>query len=222
FATPDAADAARRWASDGDPRIRTAALYALARRPQEPSLTALTACLRDPDAAAAALCARGLGVLGKTESISPLAAALDGPLPLVIQAMASLSQIREKNPGAVLPAERRERVIALSSDANPNLAVPALELLRAYADDRDAFRRLWTVASSGRGRRQQVALQSLMAAVPAQAGTLVDAAVGSPDPFLRAAAAEALASLAPEDAAAARARLAADTDVLVRGKLLDG
>jgi len=222
FATPDAAEAALRFASDGEPRVRTAALYALARKPQESSHPALTACLRDPDAAAAALCARGLGVLGKPESIPPLSAALEGPGSVAIFAMASLSQIVAKNPGAALPPERLERVIALSSNASSNLALPALELLRAYAADREAFRRLWTVASTGRGRRQQVALQSLMAAVPQQAATLVDAAIGSPDPFLRAAAAESLSSLAPDEAATARGRLAADPEAVVRGKLLDG
>ncbi|HEX4441017.1 MAG TPA: HEAT repeat domain-containing protein [Thermoanaerobaculia bacterium] len=222
FATPDAAEAALRFASDGDPRVRTAALYALARKPQEASLPALTACLRDPDAAAAALCARALGVLGKPESIPPLSAALESTGPVAIFSMSSLSQILAKNAGAAPPAERRERVIALSSDVSSNLAVPALELLRAYASERDAFRRLWTVASAGRGRRQQAALQSLMTAVPQQSATLVDAAIGSPDPFLRAAAAESLSSLAPDDAATARGRLAADPEAVVRGKLLDG
>jgi cyclophilin family peptidyl-prolyl cis-trans isomerase/HEAT repeat protein len=222
FATPDAAEAALRYASDPEPRVRSAALYALARKPQASSLPALTACLRDPEPSAAATCARGLGVLGKAESIPPLAAALEAPSPVAIQAMLGLSLLLEKNPGAPLPAERRERVLALSSDANPNVAVPALQLLRAYADERDAFRRLWTVASSGRGRRAQVATQSLMAAVPQQAEPVVNAAIGSPDPFLRAAAAESLSFLAPDWAASVRERLAADPDPLVRGRVLDG
>ena len=222
FATPDAAEAALRFASDPEPRVRSAALYALARKPQASSLPALTACLRDPDAAAAATCARGLGVLGRTESIPPLAAALESPSPVAIQAMGALLAILEKNPGATLPPERRERVVLLSGNANPNLSVPALQLLRAYAGERDAFRRLWAMASSGRGRRQQAAVQSLMASVSQQAEPVVDAAVGSPDPFLRAAVAESLSSLAPEWAAGARERLAADPEPVVRGKVLDG
>ena len=222
FAAPDAAETAKRFASDPDARVRTAALYALARKPQESSLPALTACLRDPDAGAAAVCARGLGVLGKSESIPPLAAALDAGGPVATNAMMALTAILQKNPSASLPTERRERVLALSSDANPNLAVPALELLRGYAADRDAFRRLWSVASAGRGRRQQVALQSLMASVSQQAEPLVDAAAGSSDPFLRASAAESLSSLAPEWAASSREHLAADPEPLVRGKVLDG
>ena len=223
FLTPDAAEAALRYAGDPDARVRSAALYALARKPQAGSLPALTACLRDPDAAAAAACARGLGILGRPESIPPLAAALGGaPLPLSIASMSALSAILEKNPGASVPAQQRERLLAFSADANPNLAVPALELLRAFTGERDAFRRLWTVASSGRGRRQQVALQSLMASVAHQAEPIVDTAMGSADPFLRGAAAESLSSLAPEWSAAARERLAADPDPFVRGKVLDG
>ena len=164
FTTPDAAEAALRFAADPEARVRTAALYALARKPQAGSLPALTACLRDPDASAAATCARGLGILARPDSIPPLAAALNGaPLPLSIASMSALSAILEKNPGASLPAEQRDRLVALSADANPNLAVPSLELLRAFTGERDAFRRLWTVASAGHGRRQQVALQSLMA-----------------------------------------------------------
>jgi len=223
FTTPDAADAALRFTSDPDARVRSAALYALARKPQAASLPALTACLRDPDAAAAASCARGLGILARPDSIPPLAAALSGaPLALSIASMSAMSAILEKNPGASIPAQQRERLVALSADANPNLAVPALELLRAFTGERDAFRRLWTVASAGRGRRQQVALQSLMASVAQQAEPVVDAAVSSPDPFLRGAAAESLSFLAPEWSAATRERLAADPDPFVRGKVLDG
>ena len=80
-----------------------------------------------------------------------------------ISAMGALKAVLENHPEATLPENRRDRVLALSGDANPNLAVPALALLRWLAADREAFRRLWQTASAGSGRRQQVALQSLMA-----------------------------------------------------------
>ena len=117
----------------------------------------------------------------------------------------ALSAILEKNPAASLPPEARPRALALSGDANPNLAVPALALLRWQVDDRESFRRLWSTATGGKERRQQVALQALMGALGGKALDVTDGAIASPDPFLRAAAAEALSFL-PEAEAATRRR----------------
>jgi cyclophilin family peptidyl-prolyl cis-trans isomerase/HEAT repeat protein len=223
FATPAAAAAAMPYVADPDTRIRAAALYALARRPQESSRAALTAALSDPDANTAAACARGLGLLGKSESIGPLSVSIAGSrAPVTIQAMIATKAILEKNLSAPLPAGEGGRLLVLASDANPNLAVPALDLLRWWAEDREAFRRLWSVASSGQGRRRQAALESVMGALGSGAESLVDEALDSPDRFLRAAAAETLSSLPAQDASVRRARLAADPDVLVRLRVLEG
>ena len=223
YPTPAAAAAAAPFVADPDARVRAAALYALARRPQDSSLPLLTAALSDPDADTAALAARALGILGKPESIGPLSAALEGGrAPVTISAMAALNALLEKNPGASMPGNRRERVLAFSADANPNLAVPALTLLRWLAADREAFRRLWQTASTGAGRRQQIAVQSLMAARGPEALTIADTAIASADPFLRGAAAEALSFLPPEEAAARRENLSSDPSVLVRLKVLEG
>jgi cyclophilin family peptidyl-prolyl cis-trans isomerase/HEAT repeat protein len=223
FPTPAAAATVTPYATDADPRIRTAALYALARRPQESSLAVLTAALSDRDADTAAQVARALGVLGKAESVGPLAATFDGArAPVVISAMAAVETILEKSPGATFPPEKTARLLGLSGDSNPNLAVPALTLLRWRVEDRDVFRRLWSVASAGQQRRQQVALKSLMAGLGARSEGLVDNAIDSPDRFLRAAVAEALSFLPEADAAPRRNRLAADPEVLVRLKVLEG
>jgi cyclophilin family peptidyl-prolyl cis-trans isomerase/HEAT repeat protein len=223
FRTPEAASAASAFASDADPAVRSAALYALARRPQEVSLATLTAALADPDADTAALCARALELLAKPESIGPLSAAAAGSrAPVTIAALLALQAVLEKNEGAALPDDETARLLALSGDTNPNLAVPALALLRWRAAEREVFRRLWTVASSGRGRRQQVALTALMAGLSDKARDLVDAAMASPDPYLRGTVAESLSYLPAADAAARRARLAADPEVVVRLKLLEG
>ena len=223
FSTPAAAAAALPFAADPDARTRTAALYALARRPQEASLATLTAALTDPEPDTAALCARALGLLGKTESIGPLGKAMDGSrTPVTIAAMLALAAILEKNPGAALPSEAAPRLLALSRDTNPNLAVPALSLLRWLTADREVFRRLWALASGGRGRRQQVALVAAMAGLSEKARDLVDAAIVSTDPFLRGTAAEALEFLPFAEADARRARLAADPELFVRLKLLEG
>ncbi len=223
FSDPAAASAAAPLVHDADPEVRTAALYALARRPQAVSFEVLAAGLSDPDPQTAALCARALGILARPDAVGPLAAAVEGgSAPLRINAMLALAAVLEKNPAAALPAERRARILALSGDVNPNLAVPALGLLRWMAEDRDAFRRLWTLATSGQERRQQVALQALMGALGARSLEVVDAAIGSPDPFLRGAAAEALSSLPEADAAARRARLSEDAAVVVRLKVLEG
>ena len=223
FASPVAREAAMASVADADPVVRTAAIYVLARRPQADSLPALTAALEDPDPQTAALAARALGILGKSESIAPLAAAVGrARVPVTISAMLALAAVLEKNPDAAFPADQRVRVVALAGDVNPNLAVPALALLRWQTEDREAFRRLWTVASTGRERRQQVALQALMAGLGARSLDLTDTAIASPDPYLRGAAAEALSDLPPADAAPRRAKLAADPEVVVRLKVLDG
>jgi cyclophilin family peptidyl-prolyl cis-trans isomerase/HEAT repeat protein len=223
FADPGAAAAAAPLAGDADPAVRMAALYVLARRPQASSLALLTVGLSDPDAQTAALCARALGLVANPESVGPLAAAMEsGATALRINAMLALSAVLEKNPAASLPAARRGRILALAGDANPNLAVPALGLLRWLAEDRDAFRRLWTVATAGSGRRQQVALQSLMGGLGGKSLELVDGAIASPDPFLRGAAAESLSFLPEADATPRRQRLSEDTAVVVRLRVLDG
>ncbi len=224
FPTPPVAAALAPYAADPEPAARSAALYALARRPQEASLPALTGCLRDPDPQAAALCARALGLLGQASSIEPLGVALDDRrLPVLIASLTALPAVLEKNPGAAVPAGKAARVTALSGDANPNLAVPALALLRFYAGaDREAFRRLWAAASTGVGRRRQVALRAAVAALPEQSGPLLDSATASSDPFLRGAAASALGFLPNAEAAARRAKLMTDPEPVVRYKVLEG
>jgi cyclophilin family peptidyl-prolyl cis-trans isomerase/HEAT repeat protein len=224
FPTPEVAAALEPWASDSDTAIRSAALYALARRPQEVSLPTLTRCLGDPDTNAAALCARALGLLGKPASIEALGAALGDRRAAVLTAsLTALQSVLQKNAGASPPAAKAARVASLASDANPNLALPALALLRFYsASDREAFRRLWAAASSGGGRRRQVALQAAVAAVPDQAASLLDPAMASADPFLRAAAASTLGALPAGEASARRAKLMADPEAVVRYKVLEG
>ena len=61
-----------------------------------------------------------------------------------------------------------------------------------------------------------------MAGLGAKSLDLTDTAIASPDPFLRGAAAEALSFLPAADAAPRRAKLAADPEVVVRLKVLDG
>ncbi|MGE5275424.1 MAG: peptidylprolyl isomerase [Acidobacteriota bacterium] len=210
------------YAADPDPRVRSAALYALSRKPIEASLPALTAALSDADADAAAGAARALGILAKKESAGPLAAALDSGKPhLVTSSLNALETLLERNPGTSIPADRLSRVIAISGDANPNLAVPALVLLRQFvAADREALQRVWSIATTGQGRRRQVALQSAVAALRDRAKPALDAAVESPEAPMRAAAAESLTYLPSGTAAPYRARLAADPDPLVRISVL--
>ena len=207
-----------RYATDPDPRVRAAAIYALSRKPIESSLAALTAALAEADPYAAAMAARALGLLAKKESIIPLAATLDGArTPLVINALGALEAILEKNPGAVVAEDRKTRILALAGDANPNLAIPALVLLRQFeATDREVRRRLWSIALTGDGRRRQVALVSVVAALRDRAKEALDKAASGPDPALRAAAAESLVFLGSASARPYRDRLAADREAVVR------
>jgi cyclophilin family peptidyl-prolyl cis-trans isomerase/HEAT repeat protein len=209
---------ALRYAGDVDARVRRAAVYTLARKPLEGSLPALTAALTDSDADTAAIAARGLGLLEKKESLAPLAAALDsGKMPLVINALVALEAILEKNPGASVSGEGKNRVLALASDANGNVAAPALVLLRQFAGkDRQVFHRLWSIATTGEGRRRQMALLSVVALLRAKAETAIQAAANSSDAALRATAAEAMGLLPVGDARPYRDRFAADRDPIVR------
>ena len=204
-------------AAERDPRVRRAALYALSRKPRPGSASVLAAALADEDVDAAAMAARGLGVLGAAEAVEPLAKALDGRTPLVISALFALEAVFDKNPGAALSEERRARVLALAGDANTNLAVPALTLLRRFAaSDREASRRLWAIALSGSGRRRQVAIQSLAAALKEGAESAISSAAASPDRFVRAAAADAVSFLPAAAARPWRERFAEDREVVVR------
>ena len=218
FADEESRAALLPYASDPEPHVRGAAIYALARKPAEASLPVLTAALSDGDADTAAAAARALGILGKKESIEPLAAALDAGKPhLATISLGALEAVLEKNPGASVAPNRKARVVALAGDANPNLAVPALLVLRQFAgSERQALARLWSIATTGSGRRRQVALLSTVAALRERAKAALESAVGAPDAPLRAAAAESLAHLPAAAAAPYRARLAADPDPIVR------
>jgi cyclophilin family peptidyl-prolyl cis-trans isomerase/HEAT repeat protein len=182
----------------------------------------LTAALGDRNADTAAYAARALGILAKKESMEPLFAALDsGKPPVVTNALVALEGVLEKNPGSSAGKERIARVVTLAGDANPNIAIPALTLLRQFAGaDREVFRRLWSIATTGTGRRRQVALLSATAVLRDKAFDAVQTAAKSPEPALRATAAEALGYLSFEKAAPLRTTLAADRDPLVRGAVL--
>lgn len=226
FAAPATEQAALRFASDPDARVRFAAIYAIGRKPLESSLRALTAALADSDADIAAYAARALGVLAKKESLEPLLAALDSAKPpLVTNALVALEAVLEKNAGTATRKERIARVLSLAGDANPNIAVPALTLARQFAGaDRDVFRRLWSIATTGTGRRRQVALLSVVA-VLRESDTVrpaLENAARSPEAPLRAAAAEALGYLPFAKAGTLRSKLASDPDPLVRGAVLAG
>ncbi|MEO8430416.1 MAG: peptidylprolyl isomerase [Acidobacteriota bacterium] len=205
------------WAADGDPPTRAAALYALSRKPRPGSLAVLTSALADANADSAAAAARALGILGRPESAEALAAALDRRGAVTVNALLALEALFDKAPAARVSDARRQRVLELAGDANPNVAVPALALLRQFAAaDRDVARRLWSIGLSGEGRRRQVAVQSLVAALRGGARSALDAAAGSDDAFLRAAAAESLVFLGTPDAAPYRDRFSTDREVVVR------
>ncbi len=224
YADTASASAALNYAADPDAKVRSAAVFTLSRKPIENSIAALTAALADSDQDIAATAARGLGVLARVESIVPLAAALDsGKTPLEINALLALETILEKNPGAVVAEDRKARILALAGDANSSLAIPALVLLRQFeATDREVRQRLWTIALSGQGRRRQIAIVSVVAALKDRAKAALDAAAESPDPALRATAAETLAFLPVAEARPYREKLAADKEAVVRLAVLGG
>ena len=142
---------------------------------------------------------------------------------MVTASLNALEAVLEKNPGTPLAPDRRARVLALAGDSNGNLALPALVLLRQLvAADREALTRVWSIATTGPGRRRQIAVQSAVASLRDRAKPALDAAVEASDAPLRAAAAESLWYLSDAAAAPYRARLAGDPDPLVRIAVLAG
>ncbi len=182
FADTASVSAAKKYAADPDTRVRTAALYALSRKPVPIAAAALTAALSDSDPDAAAMAARGLGILALKDAIAPLGAALDsGKVPLEINALGALETILEKNPGAVVAEDRKARMLALAGDANSNLATAALVVLRQFeSTDRQIRQRLWSIALTGDGRRRQIAIVSVVAALKGNAKDALEAAASSP------------------------------------------
>ncbi len=221
---PAVLDLAARYASDPDSKIRAAAIYTLSRKPQESSMAILTAALTDAEPDAAAAAARALGVLEKKESLAALGSALEGGrVGVTVNALVAMEAILEKNPGANVPDAVKSRVLALAGDANGDVAVPSLVLLRQFAGaDRQVFSRLWSIATTGSGRRRQVALLSAVALLKGKSETALKAAAESPDAALRGTAAEALAYLPAADARPWRERLFADKSALVRQAVLSG
>ncbi|MGH9443880.1 MAG: peptidylprolyl isomerase [Thermoanaerobaculia bacterium] len=221
FPVEAAASLSRRIAGESAGDLHRAAVYAFSRNPIPSSAQAIAAALRDPDPDSAALAARALGVLGRPEGLPSLRAALDrSEAGVLSNALNAIEQIegRSRTP---LPGDGVSRIVALSSDANPNVAIPALTALRRFTDDREAIRTLNAQATSGIGRRREVALVSLVRGLGEKSKAKLDLATGSADAGLRAAAAEGLAGLGEEFAAAYRTRLLSDASPRVREIAID-
>jgi cyclophilin family peptidyl-prolyl cis-trans isomerase/HEAT repeat protein len=221
FATEPAASMARLAASEASGELRRAAVYAFSRNPVASSAGAIEIALRDSDPDSAAFAARALGVLGNPDGLPALAAALERPEPGVLaNSLSAIEQIEAKK-AAPISAGRVARIVALAADANPNVAIPALTALRRFTDDREAIRALNAQASSGVGRRREVALVSIVRGLKEKARPKLELAIGSENSALRAAAAESLAGLAEDFSAPYRGRLLTDPSPRVREIALD-
>jgi cyclophilin family peptidyl-prolyl cis-trans isomerase/HEAT repeat protein len=216
FHEEEDAAAARQFASDPDPEIRRAAIYAFSRAPIDSSREALLSALSDADPEAAAFAARGLGVLGDPTAVPSLARALDRrEIGVLVQSLIAIEQLEEKR-AMPLPPDRVARIVALAGSASPGVAESAIACLREFTDDRAATRVINAQAASGQGRRREVALFSAIAAYRERGRSFLEAAAASPDENLRAAAAESLAFLSDNFAASFRDRFLLDPSPKVR------
>jgi cyclophilin family peptidyl-prolyl cis-trans isomerase/HEAT repeat protein len=220
YGTESAAAVARGYLSSSSPAIRASAIYAASRNPVASSIPALVSALKDASGDSAAFAARGLGIVGRAEELLPLLDALDRPeFGVLASAVNAIDQI-EKREASPLPAGRLGRIVALSSDANPNIALPALNALRHFTADRRAFSVLNAAAASGSGRRREIALQSLVIALKERAASRLEDAVSSREAGLRRTAAECLSGLPETAASAFRDRLLRDSETSVRAAAL--
>ncbi len=221
FATEPAASLARRAASEGTEEVRRAAIYAISRNPIPSSFDSIALAVRDPDPDSAAFAARGLGVLGGPGGLPALCEALGRSEPGVLaNSLNAIEQI-EGRQFAAPPAGCVGRIVSLASDVNPNVAIPALTALRRFTSDREAIRTLNAQATSGAGRRREVAIVSLARGLRENSRSKIELAIASEDPSLRAAAAEGLAGLPEDFAGPYRSRLLADPSPRVREFAID-
>jgi cyclophilin family peptidyl-prolyl cis-trans isomerase len=216
FGTETAASAAREVAVKTTGELRRAAVYAFCRNPVAPSFDAIALALRDADPDSAAFAARAFGVLRDARALPALVAALERREPGVLaSALNAIDQIEEAT-SAPPAAGSAARIVSLASDANPNVAIPAITVLRHLTSDRDAIRTLNSQATSGVGRRREVALASLIRGLGEKSRSKIDAAIASEEPALRAAAAEGLSGLPEDFVASYRPRLLQDANPHVR------
>ena len=73
--------------------------------------------------------------------------------PLVTNALVALEAVLEKNEGATLSEAPKEPRPGAGRQLEPELAVRPLLLRQFVGSDREAFRRVWSIAMTGEGRR---------------------------------------------------------------------
>jgi len=193
--------------------LHAQAAYALGRDTLPGAAGPLRLLLTDPDGWVRSWAARGLGAVGEAADLPRLRPLLDdADASAIVQALRAAQRlITEK--GAPAPADWEPRLLELASDPRPGVRVTALEAAGAWPLAGALGEAVAARAASGAGREREVALISLAAARYPRAGELVEAAAASPDPVLRARAAEAAGRLG---AAALLERLAADSAAMVR------
>lgn len=213
FRTPDRGRVSRLapLARDLDPALRRASVYALSRRPIPEALPALRLGLGDTDPRIAALCARGVGLLGDREAVPALVRLAGAGDPSVaIQALAALRTLGRKDP---MPAEACVAARDRTGDPNAGVATTALGALSGCRDpESDAL--LQHVLRQG-GPRAEEALGALVSHVP-DAASLVDRYLESSSLEVRLGAADAVGRLPREAAIRVAGRLLADPSARIR------
>jgi len=209
-----------------DPELHRWSAYALARDPLPAALPLLRRLAGDPDPLVRAWAARGLGRVGTGgEDLAALAPLLGdpaaGPVVEVLRAGAALVGGGK----APAPASWRPRLLALLSDPRAGVRVTAIEAAGAWLPDADLGAALAERAGAPAAAalaapvplaqtiERGTALVALARGHDPRAEALVGAAAGSPEPRLRARAAEAAGLLGESDLLG---RLAADPNPLVR------
>jgi cyclophilin family peptidyl-prolyl cis-trans isomerase/HEAT repeat protein len=199
-------------ATAGEPELRRAAAWALARSPRPGSEEALRILLGDQDPESAAWAARGLGLLEDLPAAPRLVALAQGTeAGPAIQAFLALDRLAAKGP---LAAEARRAGLGRIRDRHPGVAIAALTCLRRAAAEEEVREALAGVVTTG-GRRAGVAVASLAVGDPGRAFAFAFPAGGAPLD-LRLGAAEALPLLPAGELGRWLDALLADTAPRVR------
>jgi len=171
-------------ADDPDDRVRWRVFYALAQRGASSSLYVLLGGLADPDPLARAYAARGLGKVGNQRGLFPLISVLaDEDWRVVVNAARALGSLGDER--AVKP------LIELAASENEHVALTSIAALGKLGGE-EAGRALGKELATPDWRIQAACILALAAADSQAAYPKALDLLGSDNPRLRAAAAEAL------------------------------
>ncbi|HLJ73458.1 MAG TPA: HEAT repeat domain-containing protein, partial [Thermoanaerobaculia bacterium] len=151
FRSDDASAIAANLLDSPSAIIRTAAAYALARRPYAPARAQLELLTGDANVLTRSYVARALGGIAAPESMPVLIAALTDPHPWMrTNSLVAIGRVLAKTPSLASSTQDAVRMVALTEDPDPGTRASSIDPLGYYAEQNEiARKRLFEIASAG-------------------------------------------------------------------------